>query len=418
MPAVDTLRHGDIAPRSPLSRLNRSEAVELGEMRFDVKDVCIACGVSRTFVRRAIGATAQTLSAEEVITLLDTDDVSPTFVRRSQVLSWLASTNKRCNPHVTDVPDYGSKVVVGDALDLIKGLPDGVVKCLVTSPPYWAQRVYDEPHMTQWADRETCSYGFEQTPEGFVRHTLEILAAAMPKMAQTGSIWLNLGDTYNTRTIIKGSAAEILRGMKGKRNNWKEAGHRRFSGGHAWLKDGELALVPTRVADGASRLGIFMRSMVVWAKTHSLPEPQSSRVSRSFEYVLHLTVERDAKLNRDAYMDLPKEHGGRWAEYESEKLSDVWRFPPSSGGNGHGAQFPETLPLRCIALSSAAGDVVLDPFVGSGTSGAAAVRLGRRFIGFDVCEKYAAGARTRINAAIPFQDSILPNTIYGPIPQS
>jgi len=76
----------------------------------------------------------------------------------------------------------------------------------------------------------------------------------------------------------------------------------------------------------------------------------------------------------------------------------VWVLPTSSGRDGHGAQFPIALPGRCIALSTKADDTVLDPFVGAGNSGVAAVALGRKFIGFDVSKEYLAIAERKISA--------------------
>ena len=126
-----------------------------------------------------------------------------------------------------------------------------------------------------------------------------------------------------------------------------------------------------------------------------MPEPQQSRVSRNVEYVLHLTGQRTPLFNKQAYQTLPAELGGK-QPFESEKLSDFWHLPTSSGGNGHGAQFPLQLPGRCIALSTNEGDTVLDPFMGSGTTAMVATILGRHYIGFDIADEYIKLAEDRI----------------------
>ena len=89
---------------------------------------------------------------------------------------------------------------------------------------------------------------------------------------------------------------------------------------------------------------------------------------------------------------------GGWNQpYESsEKITDVWYLPSANGTNGHGAEFPISLPGRCIALTSKPGDLVLDPFIGSGTSALAAMELGRRCIGFDTSQKYLDTAQGRV----------------------
>lgn len=128
-----------------------------------------------------------------------------------------------------------------------------------------------------------------------------------------------------------------------------------------------------------------------------MPEPQLSRVSRNVEYIIHLTTQRTPLFNKKAYLELPEELGGKQF-HESEKLSDFWYLPTSSGGNGHGAQFPLQLPGRCIALSSNEGDTILDPFIGSGTTAIAAYLLNRKYIGFDISEEYLHLAEKRIES--------------------
>jgi DNA modification methylase len=113
---------------------------------------------------------------------------------------------------------------------------------------------------------------------------------------------------------------------------------------------------------------------------------------------LHLAVGDTSPLfNKAAWHDLELELGGPHPTLESpNRVTDVWSLPSSTGKNGHGAEFPLALPGRCIALASAAGDLVLDPFMGSGTTALAAMRLGRRCIGFDISDHYVQLADRRI----------------------
>lgn len=154
-----------------------------------------------------------------------------------------------------------------------------------------------------------------------------------------------------------------------------------------------------RIAERASRIGFYVKSMISWCKTASMPEPQQSRVSRNVEYILHLTVQRTPLFHKQAYLSLPADLGGK-QDFESEKLSDFWHLPTSAGGNGHGAQFPLQLPGRCIALSTNEEDTVLDPFMGSGTTAMASVILNRHYIGFDISDKYIQLAARRIENSI------------------
>lgn len=285
---------------------------------------------------------------------------------------------------------------VTDALSRIEA---GTVQCVVTSTPYWGMRIYDDSTPVSWADGERCVYGHEQTPEGFIRHTIQILWQLRPVLTMDASVWWNLMDTYNTRTQIRGSAVEALRAMQGKDDRkWSEHESRRHSAGHSYLKDGEQAMIPAKVAERASRIGYHVKSVITWAKQSTLPEPQNSRVSRGLEYVLHLSPTRTPKFDKSAYRRVQPSLGGRAVGYEPDKLTDVWVLPTSTGTGGHGAQFPMALPGRCIALTTSPGDVVLDPFVGSGNSGVVARSTGRKFIGIDVSPKYISTAEERISA--------------------
>ena len=115
--------------------------------------------------------------------------------------------------------------------------------------------------------------------------------------------------------------------------------------------------------------------------------------------MLHLTKTRTPFFSKQIYRTLPAVLGGRNNGWETDKLSDVWTLPTSSGRDGHGAQFPIALPARCIAISSNENDIVLDPFVGAGNSGVAALALKRRFIGIDVSKEYLKTAENRISQA-------------------
>ena len=378
----------DIKPRTGVASLRREDYQDL-DLAFPIETVSIAVGMNNTFIRRIVGKKTK-LTAHEVIELLDQDAYSETLIPRSQVIDYLvemASPAERIRQPM--LPIIGHTLEKGHALDLLKRVPRGSVQCVVTSTPYWGTRMYDSPYTTNWADGEQAVYGHEQTPQGFLRHTTECLVALWDVLNETGSIWWNIMDSYNTRTQIRGSAVEALQAMQGKdRKKWTEQDCRRYSAGHSYLKDGEQCVIPGQIAERASRIGYYVKSIITWAKTGALPEPQESRVSRNLEYVIHLSKVRKPTFHKRIYRELPAKLGGRNNGWESDKLSDVWFLPTSTGGGGHGAQFPMSLPARCIALSTDSSDLVLDPFVGAGNAALAAKALGRRFLGFDVSQKY------------------------------
>lgn len=393
----------DIKPRSPVTRLRRDYGDEELATPIDANEAAAVIGINRSFMARALGHGAgwrpKTVSLSQVLELLDIDGYHETFVPRSHVPTYLLAARPAL-PTLVDLPaDYQSPLLaVGDARDLLRGLPPRSVQCAVTSSPYWGMRVYDNVRDLLWADGEKCPYGFEQTPEGFIRHTVEMLHVLKPSMNHAGSVWWNLMDTYNTRTPIRQSSKAKLDAMGRHQDHalgWTEHEAVRHSAGHMFLTDGELASIPTRVAERASRIGYRLKSLVIWNK-NTTPEPVRSRVSRQAEFVLHLSVGTVPHFDTGALRAVPPRLGGPDAASKTDRLTDVWSIPTAHGKNGHGAEFPIALPARCIALTSHPGDLVVDPFVGSGTSVLAAYEYQRRFVGFDISERYIEIARKRL----------------------
>ncbi len=394
----------DIHPRSTVAALPRDFSREELHRSFDSDLICALVGMNATFVRRVLGRGGGALSLADVLCLLDQDAFHETFVPRSRIPAYLLSHGSsrmarmaRPWPTTRSAIINGHYLVQGSASALVPKLGEESIQCIVTSTPYWGTRLYDDHHCDRWADGEECSFGHEQTPEGFIRHTVEILFCLKRVLSRDGSIWWNLMDVYNTRTQIRASAAETLNAMRGNDSRgWSDFRCRRYSAGHAFLKDGEQCGIPGRVAARLSRIGYYIKSLISWKKSGSLPESVASRVTRELEYIIHVSKTRTPRFHKRRFRTLPATIGGRNAKYETEKLTDVWHFPTATGQDGHGAQFPVALPARCIALSTDPDDVVLDPFTGSGTTSVAAVLAQRRSVGFDVSGSYLRVAKHRL----------------------
>lgn len=396
-------------PKSPVDTLRRDYDEEELQTKFDAELVSAVVGMSRAFMVRALGRPGtrpRVVTLAEVLTLLDVDGFQETFIPRSRIPKYLLEYSAMPPSQVPALRRSSRQVgdatlIVGDARDQLSGLEAGSVQCVVTSTPYWGMRVYDNERNIRWADGESCPYGFEQTPEGFVRHTIELLLLLKPAVAAGGSVWWNITDAHNTRTPIRGKTRERLDAMgepSGTRKGWTEHSACRHSSGHRYLDDTELTSIPPRIAERASRIGYKFKSFITWRKHAAMPESAKNRVSRQAEYVLHLSIGRTPFFDKKAWQALESRLGGPNMKYESaERITDVWCLPTSAGKNGP-AEFPLALAGRCIALSSRRGDLVLDPFVGTGTTALAAVALGRRCLGFDISEKYIQVAAQRLEA--------------------
>lgn len=393
----------DIKPETPVASLDRTaESDSTG--RYPLEVVAPVVGMSESFIKKVVGRKRQ-LSRADIVALLDQDAFSETFIPRSKIPAYLERlvSLSPVITHEVEHTDGGAqyRLYQGNALHLVNSISPASIRCVVTSTPYWAMRLYEDMQRVQWADGEYCAYGMEQTPEGFIRHSAEMIFALSKVLTDDGSIWWNVMDTFNTRTQVRENAAEALRAMQGKETRgWKDYECRRYSAGHSFLKDGEQCLIPFSIAQRVSRMGLYVKSVISWAKVSSLPEPQDSRVSRNVEYVLHITRQRTPFFSKEAFRTTPPKLGGRNSVVEANKLSDSWILPTSAGRDGHGAQFPLALPGRCIAISTEPDDYVFDPFCGAGTAGVAALALGRRFLGFDISETYLSVTRRRLEAAV------------------
>ncbi|MFT2722368.1 DNA-methyltransferase [Deinococcus sp. A31D244] len=384
----------DIKPVTRAATPRRDFTDAERQRRFPFELVTALVGMSPTFVRRVIGRGGD-LSLEDVQLLLDQDAYAETFVPRSKIIEYLLNRREVTEPQI-DLNQV-HQIIQGNALELIGCLPDHSIQCVVTSTPYWGMRLYDTHFEVAWADGEVCAFGNEQTPEAFVRHTTELLYVLKPKMELDGSVWWNLMDTYNTRTQIRENAAETLQAMQGlDARGWHDHAARRYSAGHSFLEDGEQCMIPSRVAERASRIGYLLKSQIFWKKDVSMPETVRTRVTREAEHILHLTLQRSPYFDKGAFRTLPQRLGGRNPLKESDKITDIWCLPTAMGQDGHGAQFPLELPGRCIGLTSEPGDLILDPFVGSGSTSVAALQLDRLSLGFDISGEYVDIARTRL----------------------
>ena len=137
---------------------------------YDISIVAPVVGMSESFIRKVIGNRKE-LTEEMIIDLINQDAFSETFVPRSKVLKYLRKW--QCSTPAEGL--QSNRLYNGDAISLIDRLFDKSIQCVVTSTPYWAMRVYDVFLDREWADGDVCAFGLEQTPEAFIRHSVEIL---------------------------------------------------------------------------------------------------------------------------------------------------------------------------------------------------------------------------------------------------
>lgn len=264
-------------------------------------------------------------------------------------------------------------LITGDTLSTISSLESSSVNCIVTSPPYYGLRDYG--HEGQ--------YGRESSVTDYVETITSVFSEAMRVLTDEGTLWLNLGDSYG--------------------------------------KNKQLLGVPWRVAFALQDSGWTLRNSIIWHKPNAMPSNVKDRMSNRYENIFLFTkgsryffdldsvreqYTGDRKLSRRVHKSANKENTARgtWgldkdAVAKGRNPGDMWSISTRPYPAAHFATFPVDIPERCIKAGSRAGDLILDPFSGSGTTGMAALSLGRRYIGIDLVSDYHALAMDRMNLA-------------------
>lgn len=266
-------------------------------------------------------------------------------------------------------PSEGDKTMIinGDASAL--PLADASVRLVVTSPPYFALRDYGVPG----------EIGQESSPSEYLAALLCVFRELRRVLTGDGSVFVVLGDKY-ART---GGVGRKPRG------EGRDPGGRRHARpvqrGVPGVRDGSLVGTPWRLALALIDEGWFWRQEIVWRKPNPLPESVRNRCVRSHETIMHFA------LRANPYVT-PAPGGGYG--------HDVWDIPVGTyrdpDGVRHPAVFPEALVDRVVYGWSAPGDIVLDPFAGSGTVPAVAGGWGRRGIGVELGFDFARVAKRRL----------------------
>lgn len=292
-------------------------------------------------------------------------------------------------------------VLHGDAYDLLDTLDDDSVDLVVTSPPYWGLRTYGLDHNWDIWEEWTASHdkeavpdydwyrlnggvlGLEPTPDWYVSNLSAIFRKVRRVVKETGSLWLNIGDTYFARwSSIRDKGRQGLGSDERVRRKTPMGGYR---------QEKQLLLIPSRVAIALQEDRWILRNDVIWYKPNVPPRNEKDRLPLTHEHFFHF-VQRRTEGRPKYYYDLDEvDDGGH----------DVITQNVRSGSNGHSATFPKELVRSRIRSSCPLGGLVLDPFSGTGTTLAVAVENGRRALGFDLAEPYFEATQEALAAAHP-----------------
>ncbi|MGD0858789.1 MAG: site-specific DNA-methyltransferase [Terracidiphilus sp.] len=270
-----------------------------------------------------------------------------------------------------------NSVYEGDCLALIGALPEESIDVLVTSPPYWGQRV-------------SSGTGTEEDPRAYLHFLFRVFEAFLPKLKRQGIVWINLGDAYNTPVNWRlddrkySSLGAEKNGLADHNSAYTKPRAKRrafLDPEESWLNYGNLLALPNRLVMALCDAGYLYRGEVIWRKRNPMPEGRCRRPHRQHEPIFLLARDEG--------------HCFR----VSPPVGSVWDFANEKiDGLAHFSRFPEELPRQCIDAYGQLGPrtVVFDPFSGSGTTGIAALKLNCSYIGFEIDPEQVAASNRRL----------------------
>jgi DNA modification methylase len=268
--------------------------------------------------------------------------------------------------------------------------------------------------------RVDAQIGLERTPEDYVARLADVFREVRRVLSDDGTLWLNLGDSYWSRPNGSVGSTTIDGSVKHAAEYRRTNALRKDRPTHQELKHKDLVGLPWRVAFALQTDGWWLRSDIVWSKPNPMPESVTDRPTKAHEYVFLLSKSqmyyynaeaiREADANADnprTVLHRPEPSGGLLPPHagirkaigrngDGRNRRSVWAIPTQPFPGAHFAVMPEALVEPCILAGSAPGDLVLDPFTGSGTVGVVALRHGRRFVGLELNRAYCEIARHRI----------------------
>lgn len=290
-----------------------------------------------------------------------------------------------------------------DCLGGLKKLPDGCVHTCVTSPPYYGLRDYG-------VDGQI---GLEETPEDYVARLVDVFREVRRVLRDDGTLWLNLGDSYNaqsgTQNLDKSGAS------------YRGGGHKAGSVSYdlkrpSVLPPKNLLGIPWRVAFALQADGWYLRQDIIWHKPNPMPESVTDRCTKAHEYIFLLSKSdryyydneavkekavqagrvRADKIGGNKGDETHHSPGGVFEGNDSRNRRSVWTVAIKPFAEAHFATFPPDLIKPCILAGAPVHGVVLDPFMGAGTTAVTALDLGRMYLGFELNPEYIKIAEKRI----------------------
>lgn len=281
-------------------------------------------------------------------------------------------------------------IMCGDALQLVENVELNSIDLLVTSPPYWAKRVYNGEG----------EIGSEETPEAYVSRLADFFDALKPYLKPSANVFINLGDTYfgsgagawNKYIDEDGNVTQAQKDRKEKYFTTKPLQPKIKQNGKLY-QNKQLLLIPSRFAIEMQERGWLLRDDIIWQKPNRIPASVTDRFNNTYEHVFHFVLQKKYFFDLNAVKVIG-------ANGRPKNPGDVWTINTQPLSGTHTATFPEKLIEQIVMCGSPVGGTVFDPFMGTGTTWVVSERLGRKCIGFEINPEFFDFARKRFEESV------------------
>ena len=294
-------------------------------------------------------------------------------------------------------------ILYGDCRTTIPTITEPIQMC-VTSPPYYGLRDYGG---------EENQIGQEGSPEEFIDQLVEVFKKVRDVMVDDGTLWVNMGDTYYNYRSDGNYPKQTVSKTNQDLPNFSPARGNKLKG----LKSKDLIGVPWLLAFALRKDGWYLRQDIIWHKPNPMPESVKDRCTKSHEYIFLLSKSKNYYYDNEAIKEPAKDwgtrdrtngkyhnkgtglqpHTGLNKSYPTKNKRSVWTVTSKPYKEAHFATYPPDLIEPCIKAGSRKGDIILDPFMGSGTTAMVSKQLDRHYIGCELHDSY----KTLINGRLP-----------------
>lgn len=310
--------------------------------------------------------------------------------------------------------EYENQIIQGDSLEVLKTLPDNSINSCITSPPYYGLRDYGVAGQL----------GLERTYKEYINKLCDIFDEVKRVLTKDGTIWVNIGDSYSTAHTTGQTDQNAGWSSPGNKRNPRQAKHGRANGGD--VKEKSLLQIPARFAIEMSNRGWILRNEIIWHKETCMPSSATDRFTVDFEkiffFVKNPTYYFEQQL--EPYTEPMNRWGGDKLKATGESMWDkgtgqnsyrdrdmrpnpegrnkrcVWTINPKPFKEAHFATFPTELIKTPVKAGCPKGGIILDPFMGSGTTALVAKLLNRKYVGIELNSSYIEIANRRLRQEI------------------